>query len=209
MLALLLNSVLAYMLGSVSGSLLLGRLRQVDIRQFGSGNAGGTNALRSQGFSFALGVVIIDVGKGVLAASLPAWLTWNGAPNPAGPLLCAFAAVLGHCYPMWHGFRGGKGAATAVGGLFVIQPLTLVPMLTLWFLCLIVTGMVGLATMLAGVALVPALLWLGASPLEMYFGVAVALFLIFTHRNNIRAMVDGKEYRFERVRLRNWFRRGQ
>jgi len=208
MLALFANSAIAYLIGSVSGSLLLGRLKQVDIRKFGSGNAGGTNALRAQGFTFALGVVIIDVGKGVLAASLPAWLTWGAQPQPAGPWLCALAAIVGHCYPIWHGFRGGKGAATAVGGLLVIQPLALIPILIVWFVCLTITGWVGLSTMLAGITLVPALLWLGAPLLEVVFGVAVALFLLFTHRNNIRAMRDGSEYTFERVRLRNWLSRG-
>ncbi len=207
MLGLLISTVLAYLLGSISGSLLFGRLRQVDIRQVGSGNAGGTNALRSQGFTFALGVVVIDIGKGVLAALLPQWIHLGGTPTAAAPLCCAMAAVIGHCYPLWHGFRGGKGAATLVGGLAVIQPVTLVPMLAVWMVCLTITGWVGLSTMLAGVTLVPALLWLQAPHELVIFGVAVALFLIFTHRRNIRAMLEGKEYRFERVRLRNLLRR--
>ncbi|MDX1556769.1 MAG: glycerol-3-phosphate acyltransferase, partial [Xanthomonadales bacterium] len=101
-----LNTIIAYLLGSISGSLLLGRLKHVDIRQFGSGNAGGTNALRAQGFTFALGVVLIDVGKGVVAAFLPMWLPWGEAPHMAAPLWCVMAAVVGHCYPVWHGFRG-------------------------------------------------------------------------------------------------------
>lgn len=207
MVAVVLNTLAAYLVGSVSGSLWLGRLRHVDIRTFGSGNAGGTNALRAQGFVFALGVVIIDIGKGVLAAGLPFWLTWGAPMHLAAPLLCAFAAIVGHCYPVWHGFRGGKGAATAVGGLLVIQPLALVPMLCVWFVCLLLTGWVGLSTMLAAITLVPALLWMEASRPELAFGVAVAVFIVFTHRNNIRAMLDGNEYTFERVRLRNWFRR--
>lgn len=208
MLPLVLNSVIAYLVGSLSGSLLLGRLKQLDVRDFGSGNAGGTNALRAGGFTFAVGVVIIDVGKGVLAATLPLWLDWGAPPHAAGPPACAMAAIVGHCYPVWHGFRGGKGAATAVGGVAVIQPWALVPMLAVWFLCLTITGWVGLATMLAGITLVPALVWLDAPREVMVFGAAVALFLVFTHRKNIRAMLDGSEYRFERVRVVNWFRRG-
>lgn len=208
MLSVIINTVLAYLVGSVSGSLLLGRFRHVDIREFGSGNAGGTNALRAQGFHFALGVVIIDVGKGALATSLPLWLDWGMAPHSAAPLACALAAVFGHCYPVWHGFRGGKGAATAVGGLILIQPLALVPMLTVWFICLGLTGWVGLSTMLAGVTLVPAMMWLDASTAELIFAAAVAAFLVFTHRKNIRAMLAREEYRFERVRFQNWFRRG-
>src|SRR4249920_691181 len=109
--------LLSYLLGSLSGSLLIGRLHGVDIRRAGSGNAGGTNAFRTQGWRFALGVALIDVGKGVAA-------TWLGmhvaavAPSPvdtayAQAALCGFAAVVGHCWPVFFGFRGGKGAATA------------------------------------------------------------------------------------------------
>lgn len=208
MLPTIINALLAYMLGSVSGSLLLGRLRNVDIRSAGSGNAGGTNAFRTQGFVFALGVVIIDIGKGVVAALLPSWFAWGGNADSTATLYCAMAGIVGHCYPLWHGFRGGKGAATAVGALTVIQPLTLIPMLGVWLVSLVSTGWVGLSTMLAGVSLVPAMLWLDAPREQVIFAAVVALFLVFTHRKNIRAMINGTEHSFERVRARNWFRRG-
>ena len=206
----LVNVLLAYLLGSFSGSLMLGALRKVDIRLSGSGNAGGTNAFRTQGFRFALGVVLIDVTKGVLASALLARLHLFG-PAVAGDLvtqamLCGFAAIVGHCFPVWHGFRGGKGAATAVGVLCVVQPLALVPMLLTWLVVLTVTGWVGLATILAGISLVPVFLWLKAEPAQLVFAIAVALFLLFTHRSNVRKMRLGSEYRFERAMLRNWFR---
>src|SRR5687768_1118739 len=102
--------VAAYLLGSISGSLLLGRLRGVDIRTQGSGNAGGTNALRTQGWRFALGVVLIDVGKGALAAALAGFVV-PGASHSGWTLAAVFAAVAGHVWPLFHGFRGGKGAA--------------------------------------------------------------------------------------------------
>src|SRR5690606_35119643 len=116
--------LLAYLLGSVSGSLLLGRLRGVDIRRHGSGNAGGTNAFRTLGWKFALGVAAVDIGKGALAT----WIALRQAPVgealsvTAHGYLAAFVAVLGHVWPLWHGFRGGKGAATTVGGLLVLWP---------------------------------------------------------------------------------------
>ena len=138
MAALLIKIVLAYLLGSVSGSLLLGRLKKVDIRAQGSGNAGGTNAFRTQGLVFALGVVVIDVGKGFIAAWWIPTLNFGGAGlNLNSGLIvmaCSFAAVLGHCYPIWHGFRGGKGAATAIGTLIVIEPWLLLPVSALWLL---------------------------------------------------------------------------
>jgi glycerol-3-phosphate acyltransferase PlsY len=127
--------LVAYLIGSVSGSLLLGRWRGVDIRTLGSGNAGGTNALRTQGLRFALGVMLIDVGKGALA-------TWIGLQGEAEAtmalrvaLCCGFAAVLGHVWPIFHGFRGGKGVATVIGLLLVLWPMLLLPMIGVfaWF----------------------------------------------------------------------------
>jgi glycerol-3-phosphate acyltransferase PlsY len=202
MTALVLKILLAYLLGSVSGSLLVGRLRSVDIRRLGSGNAGGTNAFRTQGLVFALPVVLIDVGKGVLAAGWIASLHFSDATVPAPGVLsmaCGFAAVLGHCFPLWHGFRGGKGAATAVGALIVIAPWLLLPVAVTWLAVLVLTGYVSLATVLAGFSLVPGAWWLQDRAL-LLFALLIALFLLFTHRGNIRNLRAGTEYRFERAR---------
>ncbi|GMR15262.1 MAG: glycerol-3-phosphate 1-O-acyltransferase PlsY [Gammaproteobacteria bacterium] len=200
----ILKIVLAYLLGSVSGSLLLGKLKKVDIRRQGSGNAGGTNAFRTQGLLFGLGVVIIDIGKGFLAAWWIPTLDFGGSPAAldAGLLVMAsgFAAVLGHCYPIWHGFRGGKGAATAIGAVIVIEPLLLLPVAFTWLAILLLTGYVGLATVLAGFSLVPTAWFLGNRAL-LVFSVVLALFLLFTHRNNIRNLRKGTEYRFRRMHL--------
>lgn len=198
---------LAYLLGSVSGSLLLGRWRGVDIRTLGSGNAGGTNAFRTQGWRFALGVVLVDFGKGALAVGLArtlaapehsAWLHWAAL----------LAAVIGHVWPVFHGFRGGKGAATLLGGLAVAWPLALLPMLAVWLLVLTLSGYVGLATVLAGAVLVP-MAWLaGPDAMTLPFaGVASAL-LAVTHRANLQRLHAGTENRFQRARIwaRLWSR---
>lgn len=210
MLDLLLKVVFAYLLGSVSGSMVLGALRHVDIRKSGSGNAGGTNAFRTQGFWFALGVVIIDIGKGALAAGfLPEvhFALPGGMVSPeTQTLACGFAAVVGHCFPVWYGFRGGKGAATAVGALAVIEPFVLLPMIITWLVVLILTGWVGLATMLAAIGLIPVLLWLGVSAAKVIFGVLLAAFIVVMHRSNIVNMLNGSEYKFQRIRIVNWFR---
>jgi glycerol-3-phosphate acyltransferase PlsY len=196
--------VLAYLLGSVSGSLIVGRLKKVDIRSQGSGSAGGTNAFRTQGLVFALGVVLIDVGKGYIAARWIPVLNIGGATSALEPELlvmaCAFAAVLGHCFPLWHGFRGGKGAATAVGALIVIEPWLLLPLVMTWLITLIMTGYVGLSTVLAGLSLVPAA-WAMNDDRLLFFSVLLALFVLFTHRANIHRLRDGTEYRFERIHI--------
>lgn len=208
---LVLKALIAYLLGSVSGSMVMGAVRHVDIRQSGSGNAGGTNAFRTQGFRFALGVVLIDIGKGVLAAwgvpRLPLPLSVAEADTAAVVLTCGLAAVVGHCYPIWYGFRGGKGAATAVGALLVIQPWALLPMIATWLLVLVVTGWVGLATILAALSLIPAVGWLDGVGANLLFAALLALFIVFTHRSNIARMAAGTENRFERIRIANWFGR--
>src|SRR6056297_1530911 len=123
-----------YLLGSISGSLVLGRFRGIDIRAMGSGNAGGTNALRTVGWGFALGVVLIDVGKGWVAAGLLPLLFAEGGSTEFlhYGAVAGFAAVLGHIWPLYFRFRGGKGAGTAVGVVLSVAPWCFLPLLTVW-----------------------------------------------------------------------------
>ena len=192
--------LVAYLLGSLSGSLLLGRLRGVDIRTLGSGNAGGTNALRTQGLAFALPTVVVDVGKGVLAT----WLALRFLPpatDPAWAHACALAAVVGHVWPIFHGFRGGKGGATLVGGLAVIWPAGLLVVLAVWLLSLMLSGYVGLSTVLAVLSLVPTALVTGADAGRLVFAASAALLLLYTHRSNLSRLRAGTEPRSERARV--------
>lgn len=196
-----------YLLGSLSGSLLLGKLRGVDIRTMGSGNAGGTNAFRTQGLMFALGVVVIDIGKGALAA----WLGMHFSTQAGAPWLghaCAFAAVVGHVWPVWHGFRGGKGAATAVGALAMLWPMSVPVLLAVWIVTLVLSGYVGLATVLAGLSAAVLGIALRVSmPLHL-LTVAIALLLVYTHRANLARLRAGTESRFDKARLlHRWFLR--
>lgn len=196
--------LLAYLIGSLSGSLLLGRLRGVDIRTQGSGNAGGTNALRTQGLRFAAGVMLIDVGKGALAT----WIGLQLAPDATAALrlalACGFAAMAGHVWPLFHGFRGGKGVATLIGMLLVLWPLLLLPMIGVFALVLTTTGYVGLGSILAGASMLPAAYLLAPGTLAREWWVAAigsALFLLFTHRANVQRLRAGNEHRFERARV--------
>ena len=190
--------VLSYLLGSASGSLLLGRLRGVDIRTLGSGNAGGTNAFRTQGLKFALGVAAIDVGKGALAAYLALAML---PADPDAALLAVFAAVFGHIWPVFHGFRGGKGAATLVGGLLLVWPQALLVVLGVWLLCLLFTGYVGLSTVLASTSLLASAWFFEASAGQWLFAAASALLLTFSHRSNLLRLRQGTESRFEKARI--------
>ena len=203
-----LKTLFSYLLGSLLGSLLLGRLRGVDIRTQGSGNAGGTNALRTQGKLFALGVIIIDVGKALLAVGLLPGLALPGIGIDTGvdrqwlAVACAVAVVVGHVYPVWYEFRGGKGAATMLGAVAVLAPAALVPVLTVWLLTVLLTGYVGLGTML-GAASLPvyfALAEPGRTPL-LAFGLLMAIFVFYTHRSNLQRMREGNENRARRLWL--------
>jgi glycerol-3-phosphate acyltransferase PlsY len=212
MLELALKLLVSYLLGSLMGALILGYLRGVDIRLLGSGNAGGTNALRTQGKWFALGVVLIDVAKGwLVVAVLPHWAI-PGMPNdpnlPREGLIfgCAIAATLGHVYPVWWEFRGGKGAATLIGVLLGAVPTALPLVLAVWLCAVILSGYVGLSTMLA-VGVLPFVLWLqGLDSLDArLFAVLMALFVTYTHRSNIQRMRDGTENRARRLWIRSYF----
>ena len=210
MITLGIRCLLAYLLGSLMmGGLIVGRVYGgVDIRTQGSGNAGGTNALRTQGKVFALWVMLIDIGKGVLATALVAHMPMpmHGGPEPLSPgwtaALCGVLAVVGHVYPVFYGFRGGKGAATFLGSLSVIAPLALIPGLIVFALTLVLTGYVGLSTVLAvwGAALFMFMQSGPASP-PFAFGLAMAFFILYTHRSNIQRLLNGNENRFTRVML--------
>ncbi|RZA27818.1 MAG: glycerol-3-phosphate 1-O-acyltransferase [Lysobacteraceae bacterium] len=195
--------VFAYLIGSVSGSLLLGRLRGVDIRTQGSGNAGGTNAFRTQGWRFALGVVVVDIGKGALATWLALQLgpVDGPLPLPALAYAVALATAIGHVWPLWHGFRGGKGVGTLLGGLLVAWPAASPWLLAAWVLVLVGSGYVGLASVIAVAALVPLAWLLEADGPRRAFALAAALLVLFTHRGNVQRLRAGNESRFERVRL--------
>lgn len=209
MLELGLKTLLAYLFGSLMGAMLMGTLRDVDIRQLGSGNAGGTNALRTQGFAFALGVVVIDVGKALVAVGLlPDWhIPGVGIDPTVGrdwlAVACAASAVAGHVWPLYHEFRGGKGAATLVGAVAVLAPLALLPIVLAWLAVVVTSGYVGLATIVAGLALPVAVAVIDppAAPALITFALVMAGFILFTHRSNIARMRAGSENRVKRLWL--------
>jgi len=207
--------LVAYFIGSIMGSMVVGRLRGgVDIRKEGSGNAGGTNALRTQGWLFALAVMVVDVGKGVVGAgvvpglNLPFVATDPELSRVWLTLCCAGAAVVGHVWPMWHEFRGGKGAATLVGTLVILAPNLILPVLLVWAWVLVLFGYVGLATITAAVS-APVYLALTRLPDDQslfIYCTVLAIYLVFSHRSNLQRMRAGTESRNTRLMV---FRRNR
>jgi glycerol-3-phosphate acyltransferase PlsY len=208
MLELGVKLLLAYLIGTMLGSLVLGRLRGVDIRSMGSGNAGATNALRTQGKLFGFAVLAIDVAKGIFAvlwlpmAALPGigidpdlardWLT----------VACGFAVIVGHVYPVWFEFRGGKGVASVVGVVAALDPRLLAPTLITWFVVLVLSGYVGLASMVTGCVLIITVSLTQPDNLPLLtFCICMAAFVLYTHRGNIARMRTGQESRVHRLWL--------
>lgn len=193
--------LLAYLLGAVPGGLVLGRLVGVNLRAVGSGNAGATNAVRAGGMTLGVAVFAFDAAKGVVAVLLLPRLAGVGAEWPAAA--CAAAAVVGHVFPVWFRFRGGKGFATALGAILGLSPLALAPVAGAWLLLLFLTGYVSVATLAAALTypVFTAAFWGAERPALLAFSIALALFLFYTHRDNLVRLRGGGEHRFRRVWL--------
>lgn len=213
---LLVKVAVAYLLGTCMGGFVVGRFRGgVDLRTQGSGNVGATNALRTQGGAFALAVLLVDVGKGVLAVTLLPALPWQwplpdamAAGREALPYACGVAAALGHVYPVWFGFRGGKGAATLAGIYAVLLTAALPWMLGAFAVVLVLTGYVGLSTVTAALTAVLYITCFDPQGLFSAAGVftaTMAALVVYTHRGNLARLWHGHESRFERAMLlRRW-----
>ena len=200
----------AYLLGSISGSMIVGKFKKVDIRTMGSGNAGGTNAFRTQGALFALGVIAIDISKGWIAIYYIGTILSESLGIPSQDifllsLMCGFGSVLGHIYPIYHNLKGGKGAGTLVGVLIGLSlpPYTILILIGIWLLILMLTGYVGLGTIITGISF-PVYLYISPDTVLnelMGFGIACSMLIVFTHRSNIKRMIEGNENQFEKIMI--------
>jgi acyl phosphate:glycerol-3-phosphate acyltransferase len=180
----------AYLLGAIpAGYLLFQTLKKTDIRMQGSSNTGATNVLRTAGWRAAVPVLLFDIGKGVL----PVLLAHSWFENPWIAPSAGFAAILGHCFPVYIGFRGGKGVATTVGAFAALSPMPLLFILSVFLLVVALTRTVSLGS-LAAVASYPVFAAvLGAGPQIALVGVFVFVLVTIQHRANIRRLLDGNE----------------
>ncbi len=198
-LKIVLTLVLSYLLGSVATAVWVGKaFHKVDVREHGSGNAGATNVIRVLGWTTGIPVLIVDLFKGWLAAMLPVFLN---LAEPGTALLtnlqiyAGLLAIIGHIFPVFAGFRGGKGVATVFGVLLAVNPLLTLACMGVFLCVLIICGYVSLSSMSAGIAF-PILLFLffkTPSILFRIFSVIVAVSLIITHRKNISRLLKGEE----------------
>lgn len=186
--------LLAYALGSLPTSWLVGRLRGVDLREHGSGNLGATNAYRVLGWTAGLPVLVVDVAKGYVPAQL--FPDWDGTANGALAVAYGAAAIAGHVWPVTLRFRGGKGVATAAGVLLALAPLTSFIALLIWIGIVALTRYVSVGSITTA-TLVPVLAWMfDADASTVWFCAVVAAFVWWTHRENVRRLAAGTEHRF-------------
>ncbi len=201
--------VIAYLIGSVPTAVWVSKaFFGIDIRDYGSGNAGATNTFRVLGSRWGTFVMVMDVLKGVAATSLylllPYYTTseWDRTNLMVG---LGLAAVLGHIFPIWADFRGGKGVATLFGMVLAIQPIVAVCCVGVFLLVLYLTRFVSLSSILASVAFAVFILVIfnEKEPLYRAFAIAVALLVILTHQKNISRLLRGSESKVPILKYRD------
>jgi glycerol-3-phosphate acyltransferase PlsY len=198
--------VLAYLLGSLPSAVWIGKqFHNIDVREHGSGNAGTTNVIRVLGWKTGIPVLIVDIIKGWIAAMLPVF--FHLAPHGSALLVnmqivAAIIAIIGHIFPVFAGFRGGKGVATIFGALLAVHPLLTICALGVFLAVLLITRTVSISSMSAGVSF-PILLFLFFDTPSLFFkifAIVVAIAIIATHRKNIGRLMRGEEKKLFRYR---------
>ena len=199
--------LVAYLLGSIPAGYIAGRIAGVDVRQVGSGNIGATNVTRVLGKRFGYAVFVVDFGKGLAAVAAGVLIAKTAQSTPRVVDLCgavaAIFSVIGHSYPIWLGFKGGKGVATSLGSLFGLNWIAATIVCLVWIVVFQVTRYVSLSSIAAALALpvtVAAMLFLKQlqTPILLYFTLFLAAIIVLRHRSNFSRLLKGTEPRFAR-----------
>ena len=186
--------IFGYLLGSIPWGYLISKAKRIDIRKVGSGNIGMTNVLRVLGFKWAALVSILDIVKGVI----PVYLAINFLVFDWQIALVAISPILGHIFPVWLKFKGGKGVATTLGVLFILLGWKFFLIwLLIWLLVLAVSQIMSFTNLLLA-SLFPLILWFSSFSLVYYiFGIILAILIWWTHRENLQRIKDGREPKFK------------
>ena len=200
--ALLVGALIGYVLGSIPASYVAGRLlRGIDLRDHGSGNLGATNVFRTLGWKAAVPVLLIDIAKGAAAVAIGLYVlpSWSTMPDLTA-LVCAVAAILGHGFSPFVGFKGGKGVATAAGAFITLAPVAALSAIFVWAVLLVATRIMSVASVAAAAVLpvnllVVELLQPDTDPrwATMIFGTLIAVWVILRHRSNLERLREGRE----------------
>jgi len=199
--------VVSYLLGSVPIGYIIGKVAGVDIRKSGSGNIGATNVLRVLGKKYGYAVFFLDALKGFAAVRICLALV---STTPAArayadffALLGAVVCVVGHAFPIWLGFKGGKGVATSAGVIIGLMPLAAVILFPIWFIVFEISRYVSVASICAAISLpITIALFLKFKVMDsvvlLYFSLALAVVVVWQHRSNFSRLLNGTEQRFKR-----------
>jgi glycerol-3-phosphate acyltransferase PlsY len=185
--------VTAYVVGSVDFAVVVARMHGIDIHQVGSGNPGTSNVLRTLGRGPAALVLVGDALKGVIGAAMGMFAAGSTDPTVHWAFAAGLAAVVGHCYPVFHRFKGGRGVATGFGVLVFTIPIVAVIDLLVWGLLAKVTKVAAMASMAVVVITVPLALWQGVRGLSLLWMAATIALVVWRHRANITRMIRGAE----------------
>jgi acyl phosphate:glycerol-3-phosphate acyltransferase len=189
--------VLAYLIGSIPTSYFAGRLtRGIDLRQHGSGNLGATNAFRVLGWKAAAPVMVVDIAKGWIPTAL--FPLWDGSHTLGWALAYGAAAIVGHVFSVFVGFRGGKGVATSAGVFVALAPWAVAIGFVVWGVTLVLTRLVSLASILAAILLPIAVYVTNEPTMVFWLSMVLSIFVIYAHRTNIGRLVRGEENRLRR-----------
>ena len=185
--------IAAYLIGSIPFGIIIARLTQIgDLRKIGSGNIGASNVFRSGNKIAALCTLLLDAGKGFIGVLL-AWVLMEDTNVTA---IAAVACVLGHCYPVWLGFKGGKGIATGFGALLFLAPYAILLLVTLWFILVAILRIASVGSLVICIATPVLIFWLTGPPERTPYTIMsliLAAIIIWRHRSNIRLLIRGKE----------------
>jgi glycerol-3-phosphate acyltransferase PlsY len=194
-LAIPLALLAAYVVGSIDFAVIVARMHGVDIHEAGSGNPGTSNVLRTLGRLPAAMVLIGDMLKGTVGAAMG--MVASGVSNPMGQWAFAagFAAVVGHCYPIFHKFKGGKGVATGAGVLLFTVPVAAVIEVALWGVIVKLTKTASIGSLVIMVITIPFLMWLGVEGASLVWVALIIALIVWRHRGNIQRMVGGREHK--------------
>ncbi|HUF94552.1 MAG TPA: glycerol-3-phosphate 1-O-acyltransferase PlsY [Acidimicrobiia bacterium] len=183
----------AYIVGSIDFAVVIGRMHGIDIHQEGSGNPGASNVLRTLGRLPAAMVFVGDTLKGTVGAAMGMVASGTSDPMVHWALLGGLAAVVGHCYPVFHRFKGGKGVATGSGVLLFVMPLVAIASTILWGIIVKLTRTASIGSLILTVATVPLAIWQGVEGLGLLWLALMILLVLWRHRGNIGRMIRGSE----------------
>jgi glycerol-3-phosphate acyltransferase PlsY len=186
--------VIAYLIGSIPFALMLTRYRGADLRRVGSGNLGAANVARASGLPTGVTVAMLDMAKGAASVLVAGWLA-PAAPATPIPALAGVAAVVGHVYPIWLRFRGGKGVATACGVFSVLTPAAVPVAIAAFTVTVWMTRYVSAGSVLATMVLPPTAIATGSPAPVVAAAFGVATLIVFRHRSNIARLRTGTERR--------------